>query len=242
MLLIQLIILQIITFTALVLVLKKLLYAETASQVKRLQNLNAENERIAEDLRKKIEQAENEYEDKLRKAEEEAKQVKEEAQKEIEKLHAQTIEGANEEADRIVSQARSLKEKMKEEIRSELEEEVAELACNLIKNAFDEKMWKNTHSDLMEGLISGLGHVDKNKISNKITSAEISTPFILSQHDKDKIKWLISEKVSHEVDLKEEIKRDLIAGAIIKIGNLIIDGSLSNRLEEAKEKLKKGTV
>ena len=240
MLIFQLIIVQVVTFIALVFVLRRLLFTEASLQVKRLKALNAENEKKQEELRKKIAEQEAEYNDKIKKAEEDAMRVKEDAMREIEKQRAQAQERAKEEAEKIISQARNGKEKMREEINAELEEKAVSFACTLVKEAFDEKIYKNAHDELVDGIIHGLEQIDAKKISHKVNTAEITSPFSLGAQEKDKIKKILSKKADRTIDLKEKEDKDLIAGVVIKIGDLVIDASLANRLDEAKQRLGKG--
>ena len=57
MLITQLIIIQVITFMALVFVLRKIMYSASFMETKRLQQLSQENERRTRELAKKIEEA-----------------------------------------------------------------------------------------------------------------------------------------------------------------------------------------
>ena len=238
MLILQLIVIQVVTFIALVFVLRRLLFTEANMEIKRLQKLSGENEKKAEELRKKAERAKAEYEEQLKKAEEDVRQVREKAQKEIEKQQAQVMEGAKIEAEKIIAHARDSKDKIREEIKAELEEKSIDFACDLVKNAFDEKIYKNAHDELLDGIIQEFERIDKNKISDKVKVAEIISPFPVNKGVKEKIKKLISRKASRQIDLNEKIDKDVVAGAIIKIGDLIIDGSLANRMEEARVRLK----
>jgi F-type H+-transporting ATPase subunit b len=236
----QLIIVQVVTFIALVFVLRKLLFTEASSQVKRLKALNAENEKKQEELKKKIEGQEAEYNARIKKAEDDAGRVKEEAMKEIEAQRSQAQERAKEEAEKIISQARNNKEKMREEIRAELEEKATHFACSLVKEAFEEKTFENAHNELFSGVTGGLEQIDEKKISHKVTAAEITTAFPLGAQERDKIKKVLSTKAGRALELKEKEDKALIAGVIIKIGDLIIDGSLANRLEETRARMGKG--
>ena len=58
MLLIQMIIIQVVTFAALVLVLRKIMYSTSFMETRRLQKLNQENTQKAMELAKRIEESE----------------------------------------------------------------------------------------------------------------------------------------------------------------------------------------
>jgi len=239
MLLTQLIIIQIVTFVALVFFLRKLLYTEASIEVKRLQKLNADNEKKAEELRELAEQAHAKYDAKLKTAEEDVRQLRESAQKDIEKRQIQAVEAAEAEAERILAQARNAREKMKEEIKNELEQNVVNFACAVVRSAFDEKSYKHIHDGLEEDIVAHLASIDEHKIVDTVNVIEITTAFALKPQDQEKIKEIIGGKVSRKLDIREKIDTGLIAGMLIKIGNLIIDGSLANRIEEVRKKMGK---
>lgn len=240
MLIFQLIIVQVVTFIALVFVLRRLLFTEASSQVRRLKALNAENEKKQEELRKKIAEQEAEYKNKIKKAESDAMQVKEDAIREIEKQRAQAQEKAKEEAEKIISQARNGKEKIREEISAELEQKAVSFACDLVKETFEKKILENVHNELIDGIMQGLENVDANKISDNVNTAVITTPFPLTAQGKKRMQTILSKKAHRTIELQEKEDTGLIAGVVIKIGDLIIDASLANRLDEARQRLGKG--
>jgi F-type H+-transporting ATPase subunit delta len=77
------------------------------------------------------------------------------------------------------------------------------------------------------------------EISN-ITRAEIVTAKPLKTEALEKLKKSLAELTSKEV--KTEVKEDeaLIGGLVVKIGDLVLDGSVKAQIEGLKESLKRG--
>jgi F0F1-type ATP synthase delta subunit len=62
----------------------------------------------------------------------------------------------------------------------------------------------------------------------------------LSAGQKERLEKLLAEKFNATIEVNEKVQKDLIAGLVFKLGSLEIDGSLSNRLQEAAAEIKKG--
>jgi F-type H+-transporting ATPase subunit delta len=77
------------------------------------------------------------------------------------------------------------------------------------------------------------------EISN-ITRADIVTAKPLKTKALEKLKKALAELTSKEV--KTEVKEDesLIGGLVVKIGDLVLDGSVKAQIEGLKESLKRG--
>lgn len=61
-------------------------------------------------------------------------------------------------------------------------------------------------------------------------TAQVLTPFPLSEEAKRLILSFIAEVESQEVELKEHLDESLVAGIVIKVGDKLYDGSVKGRL------------
>ncbi|HRZ67813.1 MAG TPA: hypothetical protein P5521_06735, partial [Candidatus Omnitrophota bacterium] len=111
--LIPMIILQVVTFAALVFVLRKLMYSASADEAKRLKQMEEEYLRRTQDLAAKMESVDKEYRAKVTIAEEEARRLREEAKVEAEKIKEESLSKAHDESERIVNQAVNTRSKIK---------------------------------------------------------------------------------------------------------------------------------
>ena len=71
----------------------------------------------------------------------------------------------------------------------------------------------------------------------KVETGEILTPIPLKKQDKEKVLSIINEKIGRMVAFTEKEDNSLLAGIIVKLGALVIDGSLENKLRQVEEKL-----
>lgn len=239
MLIIQLIVLQVVTFTALILVLRKILYSASFNETKRLQQLNQENVKKAKELAAKIIEAEKEHKEKIATIEEEARKMKSEAKEEIERLRQDVLNKAKQESERIVNQALSTKDRLRQDIESGMEERNIERSIHLISQILNSKNQKLVHEGFIIDIIEEIENITPQKLKLTTDKGEIVVPFAMDESKREKIIQLLSDKTGRKISLQEKIDKEVIAGVTIKLGNLVIDGSLSGKLREIAEKLKR---
>lgn len=75
---------------------------------------------------------------------------------------------------------------------------------------------------------------------SNVTRADILTAKPLKTPALDKLKKALSELTAKEVRVKVEVDESLIGGLVVKIGDLVLDGSVKAQLEGLKESLKRG--
>lgn len=239
MFILQLVLIQIATFVMLVLVLRKLLYSETARALKRLQQLNRENEIKSEELHEKNEEAQKRYLQRVREAEEEIRKMKETAQVEAKQFKEKFIEEAKKESEKIILTAQKNKEALRLEIAREMEVKAIDFAGELLKEALPKEAVKKIHTGLVEEIILGIKELDMERIEEGITNVQVICAYALDVKEKKQIEDILSERTNKRFEIKEQVEDELIAGIIIKIGNLVLDASIANRLEEARQKSKR---
>lgn len=238
MFIIQLIIIQIITFAALVFVLRKIMYSASFTETKRLQQLNRENAGRAQELAAKMDEAEKQYKDRLEAAEREANKLKAQAREESERLKREALSKARQEAERIVKQALNTKEKVKEELEAQIEQKCVVQSLVLIEKVLNSKSVLFLHSALVKDILEEIDKIDESKLAVNTDKGELILANEITKADKEALVMSISKKTGRNISLEELIDKSLIAGMTIKLGSLIIDGSLSGKLKEACEALK----
>ncbi len=73
-----------------------------------------------------------------------------------------------------------------------------------------------------------------------VARAEIIVPQPLKEETWDRLKRALGELTSKDVRIDVKEDPTLIGGAVIKIGDLVLDGSIKAQLEGLKESLKRG--
>jgi len=241
MLILTFIVIQFGVFAVIVFVLKKLLLGDTMNAVNRLKLISQENEKREQELSKKIKEQEEEYRKKLAQAEDETKKIKEQAKKETEKMKQELLDEARRESDSILISARRSKERMQQEIYQELEGKAIDYAYQLTDSVFSEKIKESFNKQFVDELIEELKNLDESHINIEVNQAEFISSHTLEEAQKKKAKDVLFKKLGREIKIKEKLDKKLLAGLVIKLDSLIIDGSLLNRLKEGVGELKRRT-
>ena len=124
------------------------------------------------------------------------------------------------------------------------------------KKVLDVVLEKSTFADLVKNFLRLLldqhriGNIDDvsadytrltDEISN-IIRADIITARPLKDNVMDKLDAVLSKITSKTVRAKVEEDESLIGGLVVKIGDLVLDGSVRAQLEGLKESLKRGEI
>jgi len=124
------------------------------------------------------------------------------------------------------------------------------------KKVLDVVLKKSTFADLVKNFLRLL--LDKHRIGNiedvsadytrltdeisNIIRADIITARPLKDDVMDKLDAVLSKITSKTVKAKVEEDESLIGGLVVKIGDLVLDGSVRAQLEGLKESLKRGEI
>jgi F-type H+-transporting ATPase subunit b len=233
----QLVIVQIVTFLAIVFVLRKLLYSESAKETLRLKKLKEETAQKQMDLQKKIDLAEGAYKEKMAEAKERAHAYQLKAEEDAKELRKKVLDKASEEAEQIVKSAFNAKEKMREEIAEEMRKKAPVLASNIFKEFLSPHVREMAHKELVRDVMDKIKKAEKISFKSKADKAEIISAFPFPDNDKNEIESLIRNNLGYDVLLHVKEDEHLVAGIIIKLGTILIDGSLDSRLRQVEKGL-----
>jgi len=70
-----------------------------------------------------------------------------------------------------------------------------------------------------------------------VEKAEIVSAVALTDAEAERLVTALGSREDKVVELERRVEAGLIGGAILKIGNTVIDGSVKRRLEELKHRL-----
>lgn len=235
----QLVLVAVVAFILIVIGLRKLLYSQISAEKKRLQLMVDESSKKVEGLRGQIEEAKAEYDRKIVQAKEDAKKLIAEAQKEAEELRAKHLQETRREADKMVKAAQAKIESMEREIHSMAARKSIHFSKAIIKQVLTADCLGATHDVMIEEISKQIVNIDLGQMHEDIKEVEIVTIFPLGKERKEMLRQKLSSKLQMEIELKEKIDDSLVAGILIKLGRLILDGSLANKLRIATDQLEK---
>ena len=237
--LIQLLVLQIVTFAGIIFVLRFLFYRQLNSSLSRLKDLYEENLIKENRLKEELERAKQVSLSEIEKGKQQGESVVEAAKKEAEELRINLKEQAKQEAQKIIVQGKEDLEKTKIHQMAEIEDKAIALSLQMIKYAFTQQGKENLHHLLIEELIRDLRAIDKNSLVVTTHQLKIITPFPLNAREREEIKQILAEKIGSDIALEERIDHELITGLMIQVGELVIDGSFKTKLKKIIPYLKK---
>lgn len=236
------IIINLVTFLAMVLVFRKVMISSSYDETKRLQQQNLENSQKAVELEQKIEEAEKHYKEKLVRAEDEIKKMKEMVIKETEVAKEQMLAKAKEERDRLIGQAINAREKLREDIEAGLVEKSLEFSRRIVTEILNSDHQKLVYDAFLEEIFEAMEKMDFDALKGAGAARQclVQTSHVLDSRQREKLVKILSEKTGTEVSLEEMIDKGLIAGVIVQIGSFRIDGSLAAKFRKVAEGIRHG--
>jgi F-type H+-transporting ATPase subunit b len=239
MLIIKLIIIQVVAFIGVVFVMRKIMYSASLEETQRLKQLSAENSKRAQELAAKIEGAEKQYRERQEFAEMEIRRLKAEAKADCDKLKEEASIHARQEAERIIKQALNTKEKVREELEAGLKQRSVEQALTLVQEVLGAKNMFLLHDSFVKSALEEISKVDAPNLNVNTDKGELIIAGKITEDDKQRLIALVCEKTGRKISLDESMDKSLLAGIIVKLGSLVLDGSLSAKFKESAERLMK---
>jgi F-type H+-transporting ATPase subunit delta len=86
-------------------------------------------------------------------------------------------------------------------------------------------------------------HAYYNKLTDEVANiarAEVITPMPLSDTAKERLERVLEGLTSRKVKMETREDKALIGGIVVKIGDMVLDGSIKAQLKGLKESLKRG--
>ena len=232
----QILVLQISFFFLLLFALQKFFHGHLTGAISRMEKLQQKTIKKEEELQKYQEMVLKDCEERIRKTDEEIAQRKAQGEEEL-KLLKQSAAGRLEEEKAALKGELAQREKILErQFEQNARREGVDIACELVKGAFSESLLKVLHQHLSEELLQGLSGIPQAKGMVVEKSVKVRSAFPLGDAQKEKLKkelTALREKgAGSPVDIREEIDKDLLAGFVLVVGELVLDGSLKNRFEK----------
>jgi F-type H+-transporting ATPase subunit b len=238
MLIVHLLVLQVLTFIALLVVLRVLFQHHLSSAFGRLKGLQEDALIKESQLREELERARQEKASEIEKGKTEAKKIIAAARKEAELVRADIEEQAKKTKEEIIEQGKENIDRLKQALDSDMKAQALDLATDMVKYIFSDKGHKALQQQLLEEVIEEVEKIEKNVFPTKARQGIISTSFSLSEQEKQRIDQVLLAKVGPGVKMSTVSDPELIAGLVIQIGDFVIDGTIRNKLQKVIPYLK----
>jgi len=235
----QFIVILIVTFVILVFVLRKVLHGAGFRESKRLQQLVEENALREQQLGEQIAGAEKLCAEKIAAAEEEAENLKAAAASELSRLRSESIRKAEEDGKRLLEKIRLANEKKAKEIDKVVHAKSVSIAQQLIHEILTSNCQEVVHATLLQEIMTELEELDPKKLPVATDKGEILSPYEIAEDYREQLQSALSRKTGTKLTLPVRIDDELVGGIKVKVGSLVIDGSLGGKLETALRELER---
>lgn len=228
-----LLLIQLLVFGGLALLLRQLLTRNITGATAHLQKLSQDYAEKDQQAKKRLEEAEQYYQKTLAKAQEEIHQLKAQFEKETQEAKDKILKQAHIESEEIVQRANKTKQVILSEIEDRITKEAIEKACELVEDVLSGQFKLGVHSVWVDDLIeNGFKQMNQLHIGDDITEAKVTSALPLEKNQRNKLSQKIKSVFKKNITIKEEVDPKIVAGIVITIGNLVLDGSLRGRIRE----------
>lgn len=232
----------VVVAVVLVLLLRMVLSGQSNTAIERLKRINQDNLQRELELKKKLDEAEIQYQKRMAEASGDIQKIKEKMEEEMAGLKNRIVTAAEKEKEGILTDARQEVSDLKNELGRATNQRVAELAQEVISKLFSvsdgsDKMVAGLHQYLLDEAINKIKSLNPENIRGALTvgkgEVEISSRLALTSHQKQSLNELFSGIASKPTKIIEKpTDSKHLAGVSIKVGGIIIDATLNNRLNE----------
>jgi len=212
----------------------------TAKQaISRVRQVEEEVHKREEDIRREIDEHERDYAEKKAESERQLQAHRDEARREAAHLKEKAVAEAKKESQKILEQAHKNEQKIREQIARQMEEKAVEHGGRIFKLVFSDLLTGALNERFTDELVDALNEIEEGSITVDSKEASVTVSHIMPDVQRKRLETILRAKFHKKAEIKEIVDETLLAGLILKMGSLEIDGSLRNRYQEAMQEVKK---
>lgn len=220
-------------FVFLVLLLVKILKQNFIQETRHLDQMNQDYLKKEEEADRYLAEAKQKSQETVKQAQQDAEKMKDEIINKVQEERDRVIAVARQQAQDIVQQADKTRQMLLSEINERVAKEAIVEACSLIQEALPDEFKQEVHAHWVEELVkAGFSSLERLRIPQNIQEVDITSAFSLTEDQKKFLLKNLKDVLKHDVTLKEKVDTKVVAGMIIRIGDLVLDGSLKNKIQE----------
>ena len=237
-----LLVILIVVFVGLVLILRYVMGRSMVDATSHLQAMGDEYSRRQDELQRRLQESERQYQETIAKARTEAERLLAEARQEAESNRSRQIDQARSESERIVQQALDSRDGLKKELERELETRATRRACELVERSLSPELRAVIQTRWLGELFEdGLRHLgERLKGVESTEEMRVVSAFPLAKDQREALRARVKEALGREIPVTEEVDPKLVAGLVITVGSLVLDGSLANKIQQAMRTFQEG--
>ncbi|MBI4341370.1 MAG: F0F1 ATP synthase subunit delta [Candidatus Omnitrophica bacterium] len=184
----------------------------------------------ADVLEQRLAQMERDYQAKLKRAETEAERILQEAKSQAMNIRTAAIEEAKHRARQLLLEAEQGKAQLKSAVTRELNGTMARQASESLKTLLTAEQLARVHDALIKELLEALKDVDLRSLPQQAERVELAAAQPLGSAEALRFTQWAAASVGSDVPIHTATEPGLIAGAVVRVGQTVVDNSLVNRL------------
>ncbi len=231
---ISFLVLLVIIFIFMIILANKTFNRDVGSATAHLGQMAADYSKKEEEIQKKFDELKSQGQHILETAQNDAEQLKQRILKDIEGQKEKILAEAQGKVDEMMQQADRARKVLLEEVEKRIEDKATEKAAELLREVIPEDVRSRVHEYWMSDLMGGnFAQLERLHLQEGATEAVVVSAYGLTDAQRQVLFGKIKEKLGAQIQLKEEIDNNIIAGLYVTVGSLILDGSLRFKIQEA---------
>ena len=184
----------------------------------------------ADVLEQRLAQMERDYQAKIKRADTEAERVVQEAKSQAMNIRTAAIEEAKHRARQLLLEVEQGKAQLKTTLTRELNGTLARQAGESLATLLTAEQLAGMHEALIRELLDALKGVDLRSLQQRAGQVEVTAAQPLGSAESLRLAQWAAASVGSDVPIRTTTDTALIAGAVVRVGQTVVDNSLISRL------------
>ncbi len=203
---------------------------ETTHALKRVRQREEELQTNADVLEQRLAQLEQAHRHKLKQADGEAERVIQEAKQQAANIRTAAVEEAKHRARQLVMESEHTRQQMVKELRYELSSRAVAWTCTALQTLLTPEEQNSLHARLLHQLIQTCEQVELGHVNGRLERIHVASAKPLAAEQREALQRCLSMKLNHPVTLEATTDANLIAGGVVSLGDVRVDGSVQQYL------------
>ena len=229
----QIIILMLLVFGALIFALRYILTRNIGNATAHLEEMSREYTAKQTQITKLVKDATDEAESIKVKTKKEVEELRDHMLKDAKAEKEKILEEAHQKSGDMLAQAERTCEFLKKEIEQQVEQKALEKAATLLQMALPKQFREDLHNLWMEEAKKTEFHLERLNLKEGVKEAQVVSSFPLSAEQQNMLEQMLAKKIGPSIKLVQKVDPELLAGLIITVGNVVIDGTLKDKVQKA---------
>ncbi len=212
------------------LIVRGLFARETTHVLGRVRQREEELQANADLLEQRLAQTEQDHRLKLKHAQAEAERMLQEAKQQASNIRTAAVEEAKYRARQLVMESEQTRQQMVSDLRRELHDQAVAWTCTAIQTLLTAPEQESLHARLLHHLTQACAQVELGHVNGGLERIPVRSAKPLAAEQTEALQRCLSTKLNHPVALDEMTDAGLIAGGVVSLGDVVVDGSLKQYL------------